>query len=74
MATAGSLGGWAQPGGPFRAATIPGPIEDAYGCGDCFAAGLAYALGERLPVEEALAVGAERGAAALTRRGALGPA
>jgi ribokinase len=73
VATAGSLGGWAQPGGPYRAAAIPGPIEDAYGCGDCFAAALACALGERLPVEEALAVGAERGATALTRRGALGP-
>jgi ribokinase len=73
VATAGSLGGWAQPGGPFRAAPIPGPIEDAYGCGDCFAAGLAFALAGRLPLEDALAVGAERGAVALTRRGALGP-
>jgi ribokinase len=72
VATSGSLGGWAQPGGPFRAAAIPGPVEDAYGCGDCFAAGLAFALGDGLPVEEALAFGADRGAIALTRRGALG--
>jgi ribokinase len=72
VATSGSLGGWAQPGGPYRAVAIPGPIEDAYGCGDCFAAGLAYALGDGLAFEEALAFGAERGAVALTRRGGIG--
>jgi ribokinase len=72
VATSGSLGGWAQPGGPYRAAAIPGPIEDAYGCGDCFAAGLAFALAREQPLEDALAFGAERGAAALARRGALG--
>ncbi|MGH3130107.1 MAG: PfkB family carbohydrate kinase, partial [Gaiellaceae bacterium] len=72
VATAGALGGWAQPGGPFRAAAIPGPVEDAYGCGDAFAAGLTFALGDSLPVEDALAFGARCGAAALARRGALG--
>jgi len=72
VATAGSLGGWSQPGGPYRAAPIPGPVEDAYGCGDCFAAGLTFALGDGLELEEALAFGAQCGAAALTRRGALG--
>jgi ribokinase len=74
VATAGALGGWAQPGGPYRAAALTGPVEDAYGCGDCFAAGLTFALGDGLPVEEALAFAARSGAAALTRRGALGPA
>jgi ribokinase len=72
VATAGSLGGWAQPGGPYRAAPIPGPLEDTYGCGDCFAAGLAFALADELELEEALAFGARSGAAALARRGALG--
>jgi ribokinase len=72
VATAGSLGGWAQPGGPYRAAPIPGPLEDTYGCGDCFAAGLAFALADGLELEEALAFGAQSGAAALARRGALG--
>jgi ribokinase len=43
VTTSGALGGWAQPGGPFRASPPPGPVEDAYGCGDCFAAGLARA-------------------------------
>ena len=45
VTTAGELGGWIRPGGPFRAAPIPGPVSDAYGCGDCFAAGLTYGLG-----------------------------
>ena len=39
----GALGGWIRPGGPFRAAPLPAPVVDAYGCGDCFAAGLTYA-------------------------------
>ena len=72
VTTAGRLGGWAQPGGPYRAVPIPGPIEDSYGCGDCFAAGLAFALGDGLELESALALAAQSGAAALTRRGAHG--
>jgi ribokinase len=45
---------------------------DAYGAGDCFAAGLAFALAEGRPLEAALAFAASRGAAALGRRGAHG--
>ena len=74
VATAGHLGGWAQPGGPYRAAPLPGPFEDVYGAGDCFAAALTYALARGLGTAEALALAAERGAAALTRRGAHGAA
>lgn len=70
VSTSGALGGWAQPGGPYLAAVPPGPVEDAYGAGDCFAAGLAFALAEGRAPAEALAFAAERGAAALTRRGA----
>jgi ribokinase len=69
VSTAGPLGGWAQPGGPYTAAPIPGEIEDAYGAGDCFAAGLTYALAAGLDVGEALAFAARCGAAALTGRG-----
>src|SRR5712691_656922 len=29
VATAGQLGGWVRPGGPFRAVPPPGPIQDA---------------------------------------------
>ena len=72
VTTAGALGGWAQPGGPYRAASVPGPVEDAYGCGDCFSAGLVFALGRGFEREEALALAARCGAAALARRGAHG--
>ncbi|MCP9485320.1 MAG: PfkB family carbohydrate kinase [Gaiellaceae bacterium MAG52_C11] len=74
VSTAGALGGWAQPGGPYTATPPPGPIEDAYGCGDCFAAGLTYALAQRLATPEALAFAARCGAAALTGRGVFAAA
>jgi ribokinase len=70
VTTAGALGGWIRPGGPFRAAPLPGPVADAYGCGDCFAAGLTFALAQRSPVDEAVALAARCGAAVLTGRGA----
>ena len=70
VTTSGALGGWLRPGGPFRAAPLPGPVEDAYGCGDCFAAGLAYALGAGETLEQAVELGARCGAAVLTGRGA----
>jgi ribokinase len=70
VTTSGALGGWIRPGGPFRAAPIPGDVSDAYGCGDCFAAGLTYGLALREPVDEAVAIGARCGAAVLTGRGA----
>jgi ribokinase len=72
VTTAGHLGGWIRPGGPFRAAPLPAPVSDAYGCGDCFAAGLTYGLALGKPVDEAVALGAECGAAVLTGRGAYG--
>ena len=72
VTTAGHLGGWIRPGGPFRAAPLPGPVSDAYGCGDCFAAGLTYGLALGNPVDEAVALGAQCGAAVLTGRGAYG--
>jgi ribokinase len=70
VTTSGSLGGWVRPGGPFRAAPLPAPIEDAYGCGDAFAAGLTWALAAGRPMDEAVQVGARCGAAVLTGRGA----
>jgi ribokinase len=72
VTTSGALGGWAQPGGPFRASPPPGPVEDAYGCGDCFGAGLAFALARGLEGHDALELGARSGAEALARRGAHG--
>jgi ribokinase len=69
VTTSGALGGWMQPGGPFTAAPLPGPREDAYGCGDSFVAGLTYALGAGLEAHDAVAFAARCGAAALTGRG-----
>jgi ribokinase len=58
--------------GVFAAAPIPGPIADAYGAGDSFAAGLAFALGRGDGVEDALMFASQCGAAAMTVRGAYG--
>jgi ribokinase len=69
VSTAGALGGWAQPGGPFKAAPIPGPVADTYGAGDCFMAALTYALAAGLEGHDALELAARCGAAALTGRG-----
>jgi ribokinase len=70
VTTSGPLGGWVRPGGPFRAVPPPGPVQDTYGCGDCFAAGLTFALAEGAAMDEAVALGARCGAAVLTGRGA----
>ncbi|MCS7007308.1 MAG: PfkB family carbohydrate kinase [Thermoleophilia bacterium] len=69
VSTSGALGGWAQPGGPYSAAPVPGPVADAYGAGDCFAAGLAYALAAGVDRARALAFAARCGAGALVGRG-----
>jgi ribokinase len=69
VTTSAGLGGWLQPGGPFRPAPLPGPIVDTYGCGDCFAAGLTFALGRGEALEDAVALAARCGAAVMTGRG-----
>ena len=58
----GSSGGW-------RATRPPGPIVDAYGCGDSFAAGLTFGLATGLGIQQALQIAARCGAACLTGRG-----
>jgi ribokinase len=70
--TEGGSGGTYATGGEerrFDAAPVPGPKVDAYGCGDAFAAGLTYGLATELPVEEAVTLAAQCGAATLTGRG-----
>ena len=69
VTTSGALGGWVQPGGPFRPAPLPAPLVDAYGAGDCFAAGLAFALGRGESVDYAVVLAARCGAAVMTGRG-----
>jgi ribokinase len=58
--------------GDWAAATLPGEVVDAYGCGDSFAAGLTFSLGRGDAVEAALAFAAACGAACLTGRGPYG--
>lgn len=70
--TAGADGGtWAaeERSGSYRSASPPGPVADAYGCGDSFAAGLTYALGAGMEVGSALELAARCGAVCLTGRG-----
>jgi len=71
--TAGAAGGtWETPAGArgeWAATPLPGPVEDAYGCGDSFAAGLTYALGTGMAPAEAVQLAARCGAACLTGRG-----
>jgi ribokinase len=51
---------------------LPGPVVDAYGAGDSFAAGLAFALGSGHSPAGAVEFAAKCGAVAMTRRGAHG--
>ncbi len=71
--TAGPAGGaWERADGErgeWAATRPPGPVEDAYGCGDSFAAGLTWALGKGMEPSEAARIGARCGAACLTGRG-----
>ncbi|MFT4974551.1 MAG: ribokinase [Myxococcota bacterium] len=71
--TDGSRGGsWhtAAASGRWSAAPLPAPQVDAYGAGDCFAAGLTWALSAGMAPQEAVDFAATRGAAALCRAGA----
>lgn len=56
--------------GAYASAEVTGPVADAYGAGDSFAAGLAFALARGDETEAALAFAARCGAAAMTGRGA----
>jgi ribokinase len=54
---------------PFTAEPLPGPVVDAYGCGDSFAAGLAFAIARGEEVPDAVRFAARCGAAVLAGRG-----
>jgi ribokinase len=69
VTTSGALGGWAQPGGPYTAAPLPPDPADAYGAGDCFAAGLAFALAAGLEGLDALEFASRCGVGALAGPG-----
>jgi ribokinase len=71
--TAGAMGGeWETADGErgsWSASPLPGPVKDAYGCGDSFAAGLTYGLGAGWEIAKAVELAARCGAACLTGRG-----
>jgi len=58
--------------GSYEPVTPPGPIVDTYGAGDSFAAGLTFALGRGLEVEDALALAARCGAWCASGKGPYG--
>jgi ribokinase len=68
VVTSGAAGGTG-----YEAVAPPGPVVDAYGAGDTFAAALTLGLAERRPLPEALSFAAERAAEAVTWRGAYPP-
>jgi ribokinase len=74
--TDGTRGGWYETAdgraGSYEAVDPPGPILDTYGTGDCFAAGLTFALGAGMALPEALVLGARCGAWCVTGRGPYG--
>jgi ribokinase len=55
--------------GTYEPVSPPGDVVDTYGAGDCFAAGLTFALGAGMEVEEAIAVAARCGAWNVAGRG-----
>jgi ribokinase len=55
--------------GRWRAAAPPAPLQDSYGAGDSFAAGLTYALGAGIELDKALALAARCGAYCIAGRG-----
>jgi ribokinase len=71
--TLGATGGeWETASGErgrWDAASLPGPVRDAYGAGDSFAAGLTYGLGAGWEIEKAVELAARCGAACMTGHG-----
>ncbi|MCL6441043.1 MAG: hypothetical protein K6T27_06060 [Thermoleophilum sp.] len=77
VTTLGRDGGYAELAGggrlEWRAETVADDeVADTYGAGDCFAAGLTWALGSGRELAEALAVAAHCGAACVRRQGPYG--
>ncbi len=74
VSTRGGRGGsWTgETTGTWKATELPGPPVDAYGCGDSFAAALAYGLGAGMALPDAIELAARCGAACLTGRGPYG--
>jgi ribokinase len=69
IGTEAERGGVLEPGGRYDAVPRQGPVLDAYGAGDSFAAGVTTALAAGWSLEEAISLGAHCVAACLDGRG-----
>lgn len=58
--------------GTYESVAPPGPVVDTYGAGDSFMAGLTFALGRGLALEEAMSLAARCGAWVVSGRGPYG--
>jgi ribokinase len=72
IATEGGAGGRAIPGGRFAAPRRQRPVQDTYGAGDSFAAGVTAGLAAGWSAAEAISLGCHCGAACLDGRGPYG--
>lgn len=73
ITTKGADGGTVDDGTTYTSEVVSNnDLVDTYGCGDSFAAGLTFGLGQGLDLKEALKVAAHSGAEAVKRRGAFG--
>lgn len=73
ITTKGIEGGMVDNGATYVSEVVSdADLVDTYGCGDSFAAGLTFGLGQDLNMEEALKIAAHSGAEAAKRRGAFG--
>lgn len=69
ISTEGAAGGVISTGDRFSASALPGPFIETYGCGDSFAAGVFAGVAAQWPLEKAIQLGCELGAACATRFG-----
>lgn len=69
IGTEAERGGVLEPGGRYAAVPSQGPVLDAYGAGDSFAAGVTTALAAGWSLQDAISLGAQCGAACLDGRG-----
>ena len=72
ISTEGAAGGFIRPGNRYSASALPGPLIETYGCGDSFAAGVFAGVAAQWPLEKAIQLGCELGAACATRFGPYG--
>lgn len=72
IATEGAAGGRVSPGERFAAPERQRPVQDTYGAGDSFAAGVTAGLAAGWSVAEAISLGCHCGAACLDGRGPYG--